>query len=172
MRRLSYAALMVALGLTGVYAETIPNFEVLTLVVFASGVLLGARGGALVGVVTMLIYSVLNPYGVAPPLVTLAQVAGEALTGACGGVVARLGLGRAPVGVRVVVLAGIGAVLTAIYDALTNVATGVLFGQMRATLIGGLPFALFHLGTNAALFGTLGVPVVGVVESNRPRLAS
>ena len=45
--------------------------------VFASGVLLGARDGALVGAVTMTIYSVLNPYGPAHPLVTLAQLAGE-----------------------------------------------------------------------------------------------
>jgi len=38
-----------AAGLTGAYAETIPNFEVLTLVVFCSGVLLGVRDGMLTG---------------------------------------------------------------------------------------------------------------------------
>ena len=171
MRRLSYAALMAALGLTGVYAETIPNFEVLTLVVFVSGVLLGARDGSLVGIVTMSIYSLLNPYGAAHPLVTLAQVAGEALAGAAGGVAARLGLGRARAMVRAAVLVGLGVALTAVYDALTNLATGVLFGQLRATMIGGIPFALWHMGTNAALFGTLGVPLVGVLESYRPRLS-
>jgi len=171
MRRLSYAALLVALGLTGVYAETIPNFEVLTLVVFASGVLLGARDGGLVGTVTMSIYSLLNPYGAAHPLVTLAQVAGEALAGVAGGVAGGLGLGRARAGVRAAVLAGLGLVLTATYDALTNLATGALFGQMRATFIGGIPFALWHMGTNAALFGTLGVPLVGMLESYRARLS-
>ena len=76
-RRLSYAALMVAAALTGVYSESIANFEVLTLVVFGSGVLLGARDGALVGTLTELIYSLLNPYGPAHPLVTLSQVIGE-----------------------------------------------------------------------------------------------
>jgi len=172
MRRLSYAALMVALGLTGVYAETIPNFEVLTLVVFASGVLLGARDGALVGGVTMLIFTLLNPYGSAHPLVMLAQVTGEAVTGASGGVAARLGLGRARLAVRITTLIVLGLALTALFDTLTNVATGILFGQMRATLIGGIPFALWHMGTNAGLFGTLGAPLVGVLESYRPRLSS
>ena len=67
-----------AAGLTGAYAETIPNFEVLTLVVFCSGVLLGVRDGVMTGAITMLVYSLLNPYGAAPPLITLSQVVGEA----------------------------------------------------------------------------------------------
>src|SRR4029077_10737548 len=96
-RRLSYAALMVAAGLTGVYAETIPNFEVLTLVVFCSGVLLGARDGALVGMVTMLIYSLLNPYGAVHPLITVSQVAGEVLAGLAGAGFAAAGLAAAPI---------------------------------------------------------------------------
>src|SRR5262249_59235061 len=96
-RRLSYAALLIAAGLTGVYAETIPNFEVLTLVVFCSGVLLGARDGGLVGAVTMLVYSLLNPYGAVHPLVTASQVAGEVLAGLAGGAFATAGLAGAPV---------------------------------------------------------------------------
>src|SRR6476646_7192428 len=103
-RRLSYAALMVAAGLTGVYAETIPNFEVLTLVVFCAGVLLGARDGALVGGVSMLLFSVLNPYGPAPPLVTAAQVLGSALAGVAGAWFAAAGLPRRPGPLRAAVL--------------------------------------------------------------------
>src|SRR5437867_9351649 len=99
-RRLSYAALMVAAGLTGVYAEPIPNFEVLTLVVFSSGVLLGTRDGTLVGVLSELIFSLLNPYGAAHPLVTLSQVTGVALAGAAGGLAGRAGLPDFPPGVR------------------------------------------------------------------------
>jgi hypothetical protein len=171
-RRLSYAALMVALGLTGVYAETIPNFEVLTLVVFAAGVLLGARDGAAVGALTMLVYTLLNPYGAAHPLVMAAQMAGEALAGVAGGLVGRTALARAGVAVRGGALAGLGAALTAVYDLLTNVATGVLFGQMRATLIGGVPFALWHMFTNAALFGAIGAPLLGVLGHYRSRLSS
>jgi hypothetical protein len=160
---------MIAAGLTGVYAETIPNFEVLTLVVFASGVLLGARDGALVGTVTMLLYSLLNPYGLAHPIVTAAQVAGEAVAGLTGGLAA--GLATQPTAVRVAALAGIGAVLTAFYDLLTNLASGLVYGQLRVVLLAGLLFALWHIGTNAALFAIVGTPLVTVCARYRSRLS-
>jgi hypothetical protein len=163
---------MVAAALTGVYAETIPNFEVLTLVVFLSGVLLGARWGALVGALSMLAYSVLNPYGPAHPLVTLAQVLGEVLPGPCAALFVASGMTARPVLVRAVVLAVLGALLTIWFDLLTNVATGVLFGQMRLTLIGGIPFALWHMVTNVALFAVLGTPLVVVFARYRARLSS
>jgi len=169
-RRLSHAALLVALGLTGVYAETIPNFEVLTLVVFASGVLLGARDGALVGATTMLIYSVLNPYGAAHPLVTLSQVVGEVVVGVAGDLCARMGLGHRPPFARAAALIAAGSLLTAGYDVLTNLATGILFGQTRATLISGIPFSLWHIGTNALLFGAIGTPLFAALEHYRSRL--
>ncbi len=170
-RRLSYAALLVAAGLTGVYAETIPNFEVLTLVTFASGVLLGARDGALVGGLTMLVYSLLNPYGAAHPVVTLAQVTGEAVTGVAGGIAARAGLPALAPAPRAAVLAVAALVLTGFYDLLTNVASGLVFGQMRATLLGGVLFALWHMATNAALFAVVGTPLVGVCAHYRSRLS-
>jgi uncharacterized membrane protein len=162
---------MIAAGLTGVYAETIPNFEVLTLVVFASGVLLGARDGAMVGALTTLLYSLLNPYGVAPPLVTLSQVAGEALAGAAGGAAAHLGLDERPAAVRAVALACVGAALTLIYDLLTNLASGLVYGQMRALLLAGIPFALWHIGTNVVLFAALGTPLIAVFARYRSRLS-
>jgi hypothetical protein len=171
-RRLSYAALMVAAGLTGVYAETIPNFEVLTLVVFTSGVLLGVRDGALVGAITELIYSLLNPYGVAHPLVTAAQVSGMALSGLSGGIAARAGLAERDVRARAWMLGALGAGITLFFDLITNAAGGVVYGQMRITLIGGIPFALWHMGTNVVLFAVIGTPLVGVFARYRARLSS
>lgn len=171
-RRLSYAALMVAAGLTGVYAETIPNFEVLTLVVFCSGVLLDARDGALVGALSELIFSLLNPYGAVHPLVTVSQVAGLALAGAVGGLAARLGLPERRPGVRAVGLALIGLSITAFFDLITNLATGAVYGQMKLTLIGGIPFALVHIGTNVVLFAALGTPLAAVFAHYRARLSS
>ncbi|HKQ59252.1 MAG TPA: hypothetical protein VJY35_15425, partial [Candidatus Eisenbacteria bacterium] len=161
-RRLSYAALLIAAGLTGVYAETIPNFEVLTLVVFCSGVLLGARDGALVGTLTMLVFSLLNPYGPAHPVITAAQVAGNALSGVAGAVFARLGGAAQPTAKRAILLALCAVLLTAFYDLVTNVATGLVYGQMRVWLVGGIPFALWHIGYNVALFVALGTPLVAV----------
>jgi hypothetical protein len=163
---------MVAAGLTGVYAETIPNFEVLTLVVFGSGVLLGARDGAMVGALTMLVYSLLNPYGAVHPLVTLAQVSGEVLAGVAGGAFQAAGIARRAAAVRAAFLALAAVVLTVLYDLLTNLATGVVFGQMKAMLVGGIPFALWHIGTNVLLFTGIGTPLVAVFAHYRQRLSS
>jgi len=163
---------MVATGLTGVYAETIPNFEVLTLVVFCAGVLLGAQDGLLVGAVTMLVYSLLNPYGAVHPLVTLSQVASEMIAGASGGWMARAGLAGSAAGPRAVALGVAALLLTAFYDLVTNLATGLLFGQVGPTLLGGVPFSLVHIGSNVVLFAALGTPLVGVLARYRSRLSS
>ena len=162
---------MVAAGLTGVYAETIPNVEILTLVVFSAGVLLGARDGALVGAITMVVYSLLNPYGPVHPYVTIAQVTGQVATGLAGAAFAALGFLEARPLLRAALLASCGIIVTAFYDLITNVASGIVFGQMRATLIGGIPFALIHMGTNAVLFATLGVALTGVLRRYRSRLS-
>ena len=163
---------MVAAGLTGVYAETIPNFELLTLIVFCSGVLLGVRDGMLVGAITELIYSVLNPYGAVHPLVTVSQVLGMMAAGLAGGLSARLGVASLPTPVRIATLVAIAAVVTIFFDLITNLATAVLFGQIVPTLIGGVPFALWHLFWNIVLFAVLGTPLIAVFSRYRARLSS
>jgi hypothetical protein len=144
---------------------------VLTLVVFCAGVLLGVRDGVLTGVVTMLVYSLLNPYGAAPPLITLAQVAGEAAAGATGGMLAALGLIGLPPGPRALALAISAVILTLFFDVVTNLATGILLGQVRVALIGGIPFSLWHIGWNVVLFAGLGTPLVGALSRYRSRLS-
>jgi hypothetical protein len=162
---------MVAAGLTGVYAESIPNFELLTLVVFCSGVLLGALDGAMVGVLTMLTFTVLNPYGPAPPLVMLAQVLGQALSGVAGAWYARIGLTERSAATRGITLALMALFLTAIYDVLTNLATGLVLGQIRYWLLAGIPFSLWHIGYNVLLFVAIGTPLVAVCKRYAARLA-
>ena len=163
---------MVAAGLTGVYAEPWPNFEVLTLVVFLSGILLGARWGAWVGALTMLAYSLLNPYGPVHPLVTLSQVLGELAAGPAGAAFVALGLDSRRPALKVAALAAAAVLLTACFDFITNLATGILYGQIRLTLIGGIVFSLWHIGTNVLLFVVLGTPLVGLFARYRTRLSS
>jgi ABC-type Fe3+-siderophore transport system permease subunit len=170
-RRLAYAALLVAAGLTGAYAESVPNFELLTLVAFASGVLLGARDGMLVSGLMMLLFTLLNPYGPAPPAVMLAQILGMSLAGAAGALFARLGGHHWPIPRRVLALATLAVVVTAAYDLLTNVATGLVFGQMRYWLLAGIPFSLWHIGFNVALFSAVGSPLTAVLARYAERLS-
>ncbi len=165
-------ALLVAACLTGLYAPRPPDFEVQTLGVFCAGVLLGARDGALVGALTMLAYSLLNPYGPAHPLVTLAQVLGEVAPGLAGGAFARLGLHARSAGARATALGALAVALTVWFDVLTNLATGLLIGQMRVVLLQGIPFALWHTGSNLLLFVLLGTPLVAVFGRYRARLSS
>lgn len=163
---------MIAAGLAGVYVENIPNFEVLTLVVFCSGVLLGARDGALVGAIASLIFSLLNPYGPVHPLVTAAQVTGYTVTGLAGAGFRVLGLAGRPLAVRIPVLGLCALLLTAFFDLITNVATGLVYGQMRTMLLAGIPFALWHIGTNIALFVALGTPLTAVSARYAQRLSA
>jgi len=160
----------VAAGLTGVYAESIPNLEILTLVVFCAGVLLGARGGMAVGALSMAIYSGLNPYGPAHPVVMASQIIGTAAAGAGGALFHRLGLPGRGVAVRGWTLAVCAVALTAFFDLITNLASGVVFGQIRATLIGGIPFSLWHIGYNILFFVVLGTPLVAVFARYSERL--
>ena len=159
-----------AVGLTGAYAESIPNFESLSLVALCSGVLLGLRDGVIVSSLTMLLYTLLNPYGPAPPLVMIAQVVGMALAGASGAWFASLGGPAWPAARRALVLAAFAIVVTAAFDLVTNVATGLVFGKMRFWLIAGIPFSLWHIGFNVALFAVLGTPLTAVLARYSARL--
>jgi len=171
-RRLAYMALLVAACLAGAYAPRPPDFEVQTLGIFGAGVLLGARDGALVGGLTMLVYSLMNPYGPAHPVVTVAQLLGQVPAGVAGGVFAALGLERRAARVRAIALAGLALALTVWFDLVTNVATGLVLGQMRVVLLQGIPFALWHTGSNVLLLALLGTPLVAVFGRYRARLSS
>lgn len=171
-RRLAYMALLTAACLTGAYAPRPPDFEVQTLGIFAAGVLLGSRDGAVVGALTMLVYSLMNPYGPAHPLVTVAQLLGQVPAGIAGGLFAAAGLHGRGTAVRGAALGGLALALTLWFDLVTNVATGLVVGQMRVVLLQGIPFALWHGGTNLLLFVLLGTPLVGVFGRYRARLSS
>ena len=69
-------------------------------------------------------------------------------------------------------LGGLALVLTVWFDLVTNVATGLVVGQMRVVLLQGIPFALWHSVTNVLLFALLGTPLVGVFGRYRARLSS
>jgi hypothetical protein len=139
--------------------------------VFCAGVLLGARDGVMVGACTMLIFTLLNPYGPAHPVVMLSQVIGIALAGAAGAAFTGLGLPARPPAARAVVLALLAIVVTAAFDLLTNLATGLVFGQTRYWLLAGIPFSLWHIGYNLVLFVVLGTPLTAVFARYGERLS-
>jgi hypothetical protein len=146
---------------------SIPNVELITLSVFCAGVFLGVRRGVLVGLLSMLLFTSFNPYGVAPAPLALAQMAAMTLVGAVGGceggwLTARLGRARPrhPVaGLVVLVLSGM--VLTVVYDLATTVAMAAMLTRSGGIgfwtlVITGSAFSVLHIVSNGFIFGVVG----------------
>ena len=79
-----FCALAIGMGFS---LMLVPNIELITVIVFMSGLMLGLRWGALVGGTAIFIYSGLNPMGSGlsfPPLFFM-QILGMAITGFTGG---------------------------------------------------------------------------------------
>jgi hypothetical protein len=103
----------------------------------------------------MLVLSLLNPLGPAPPPVLASQVAGMAVIGAVGHLVRVVGTRRAKLEILAM---GSGAVLTLAYDALTNYGVAVSIGKWRdplVVMIAGLPLAAVHVAANTMVFGAV-----------------
>jgi hypothetical protein len=148
---------LAALAVAGGYCLAgVPNVEVMTLIIFASGWLTGLGGGAAAGVIGMFIYTMANPYGAAVPLLAAAQILCFGLVGASGGIWGRFSGGHRW-GVTPVFLGLIGAAITLVYDLTTNIAIGISFSQVIPTLVAGIPFSLIHVLANALVFA-LGGP--------------
>jgi hypothetical protein len=152
-QKIALAGLLSSLAVAlGFLLMAIPNVELITLVVFVSGSILGVRGGALVGVVSILIYSIANPMGTAVPLVTVSQALGQGIVGASGAaapLIRRLSNRRV---VRSAMFAAAGVLVTLQYDLLTNLALGVSVGSVGPVVVAGMVFSLVHFASNAMIF--------------------
>ena len=147
----------VAIGM-GFSLMLIPNIELITVVVFLSGLYLGIRWGGLVGMTSMAIYSGMNPMGSGlsfPPLFAM-QIIGMSLTGIIGGLVRPFFFVKQFNVFLISSLAILGFTVTLIYDMLTliayPIAAGLGFSGILAALIKGLGFTLLHEISNAIVF--------------------
>jgi len=145
-------ALAVALGFGMIH---VPNVELITLIVFISGHLLGPRIGLAVGAVAMGLFTTLNPMGMPVLPLALTQVAAMALIGLLGGGT-RLWIGRGRSWTR---MALCGLLATLFYDLITNLVMAVslgMIGQLARVLIAGLTFSLLHMISNTVIFAAAG----------------
>jgi len=165
-----FIALVAGLGflLSGV-----PNIELMSLMTFVAGAVLGPLRGMVVGAGAMGLYSGLNPYGMAPPPTFAAQVIGAAAIGAAGGWASPGGaLMRTRAAWRAPLGAAVGVALTLLYDVLTNLGTAVSMGAWRDPwpfLVGGISFGVWHIVWNGAFFGVGLPPLLGVLARRRAR---
>ena len=143
---------------------SIPNVELVTATVFIAGFLLGPLVGSVVGVVTEIIYSGLNPMGMAAPNLLIAQIVGMAVTGYVGGLVRRNGWHEKTTIARLFIFGATGFILTLVFDVLTTLSFVIIMSggdlnKILSSFAFGMGFYVIHIGVNTAIFAVL-VPLL------------
>ena len=157
-----FTALAIGLGFS---LLMVPNVELISVVVFLSGLTLGVKWGILVGGTAELIFSVLNPFGsglVFPPLL-LSQIISMIIIGAAGGLLRPMFFKKDFSKISIAGLAITGFIITFIFDSLTTLSypfsAGFDLPQTIGIYISGIGFTFLHQISNAIVFA-VGVPSV------------
>jgi len=142
------------------------NVEFTSLISFIVGVAFGSWIGATLGAFVMFVNGFLSPYGFAGPVILPFQMVGMFLIGfvcglyskAFGGITSK----RAPVKVAV-----LGALLTLIYDIMTNLGFSLFANSIAAFIsvlvMGGALFSFIHVISNAFLF-MASIPILNAIR--------
>ena len=173
-RKISFIGIMTSLCVSTNYLLLwIPNVKFMDLFVFISGYTMGGVSGALVGVLSWLVYGTINPYGFNLPTL-IATCIGESLYGIAGGLSEKLGLrisfGQSHVKERKfwkesLGLGIIGFLLTFIYDLFTNIVTAIIFEiPLLVWIVAGIPFAIIHESSNFLLFFLVGSLLINTLR--------
>lgn len=164
-RLIAFSGIFIALLLGVGYALAfVPNVELLTAMVFLSGVLMGFKRGIFIGVVGEFLFSALNPMGsglLFPPMLA-AQLVAMAVVSSIGALMRNFVLTSTHRLLNSIIIGGIGLLLTLFYDILVSAAFPVSAGfslrEIVGTIIAGLAFSIVHLIGNTLVFILL-VPV-------------
>jgi hypothetical protein len=133
----------------------VPGVELMTLNAALAGAALGLAPGILVGVLSILVYSLASPFGPPVPLLLVGQGLGMGLAGLLGAVAAPA-FRRLPALAAMGLAAGVGLVAAVSLDLLTNLAVAAALGlPLIPVLLSGAPVAALHAGTTAAGFALL-----------------
>ncbi len=166
-----FAAIAVALGLTLI---AVPNVELVTATFFAAGYFLGVRRGVVTALVGEFLFSVLNPFGAAPPPLLIAQLTGMAIAAAAGATLGRR-LAKFPPVLQMLLFGALGLAVTFCFDFLTTVSFLIFAGLSKATLLAsliyGLGFYVLHMVGNTLIFALFMPFVLKFLEKFVPGLA-
>lgn len=154
--RIAYGAIIIALAIALGYAlALVPNVELVTLTLAIGGYLLGGGWGLIVGALGFGLYSILSPFGVAPPLLLLAQILGGGLIGYSGSLLRKKVKKKWTL---VLKSALIGGTVTLFYDLLTNLGSYIMITSEKTLIpfiVGGLSFSILHIVANVVIFAVL-----------------
>ncbi|MEM3666216.1 MAG: ECF transporter S component [Candidatus Bathyarchaeia archaeon] len=155
------AALCTAIQLT----PRPPNVEFTSLFTFTIGSMFGSAAGILFGNFIMFVNGFFSPWGFAGFNMPF-QMAGMGLVGLFGGFYRNFldGANQPKVYVEVAVY---GAVLTVLYDIITNFGVALSMMVSMPPILAvftafayGIPFSAIHVATNVALFGIAFLPLI------------
>jgi hypothetical protein len=113
---------------------------------------------------TYFIFGLLNPLGMSPLPLLLAQLTAGTLIGFSGGICHKKGWNKA----HIILPSGI--LITLLSDILTTSAGFILFPTKKSFLayfIFGLPFVIWHVFTQAIIYGSVLAPIIQKVQKRR-----
>jgi hypothetical protein len=138
----------------------IPSVEVISVTLFWCGLFLGWKHGMASAFLAGIIFVYFNPNGPQPIiLVGLAQITGFVTYALFGGLFRKFLLNNDKIINVIITMTALGAVLTLLYDTITNIMFAITIGPFWVVLIGGLSFAVAHIISNTIIFGFSGVLV-------------
>lgn len=161
-------ATLAALCIATNYAlVSVPNVKFMDFIVFIGGFCFGPFTGALIGVLTWLIYGMINPYGFVPQ-VWFATMFSESVYGLLGGFLGKnfVSANFDEYHLKLSVLFGsIGFISTLIYDMITTIVFAWTFNlPIIGAIVIGVPFTLLHELSNTAMFSIGSIPVVKALK--------
>ena len=151
---------------------SVPNVEVVTMMLFVSGYTLGGLNGVITAVIASAIYFGFNPQGGMYPPLLAAQILGMSLAPIIGDLIKILSDDASRL--RLMMYLGFSSVIcTGFYDMLTNIAyplsTGMGIKGIMGFIIAGIPFSALHVLSNTLIF-VLVIPKVIQYLDNHPLL--
>lgn len=172
-RKMTLSGALIALAVSLNYVlASIPNVELMTALIFISGVMLGWKYGLVIAVLAEGLFSAFNPFGPAPLPVLAFQVLGMALPGIAGGLLSTFlaGQGKRLAISKHALLGALGALFSILFDLLTTFGTALAMGFSWAGFLGllsiGVVFYATHILANAMIFAMI-VPILIQTLKNR-----
>lgn len=129
----------------------VPNATLSLLIVFFAGYLLGRSAGVFTGVVSSLLISLFNPYGLPLLPLLVAQVVAYAAIGLLGGVCRNVDFGHKRL-LYLLWLAFLGLLTALVYQVPVSVIDAYLFGPFWERLVMSGGFALVTIASNMVFF--------------------
>ena len=164
-RKVALVSIMTALALVGSYVFiAIPNVELGSVVLFITGLVFGIEIGLATMLISAVIFSMINPWGAAVPIILLSQVIAWAIIVITGYLVS---LNKTPERYKQLYLGVLGFLVTLIFDLITNLGYSIGFSiPYSIALATGLPYLVVHVISNTIIFSQGIPPIERIIRDN------